>query len=79
LLGQYWSGYKTASTPSEIISNRVCGIWFGIAEGANCVFKSSTLSYNSLNIYLHETTREILVAKTKTKNISFSIFKTKSC
>jgi len=27
--------HKTASTPSEIISNRVCEIWLGIGEGAN--------------------------------------------
>jgi len=26
-----------ASTPSEIISNRVCGIWLGIVEGANVI------------------------------------------
>jgi len=23
--------------PSEIISNRVCGIWLGIGEGANVI------------------------------------------
>jgi len=28
-------GHKTASTPSEIILNRVYGIWLGIGEGAN--------------------------------------------
>jgi len=25
------------SAPSEIISNRVCGIWLGIGEGANVI------------------------------------------
>jgi len=32
--------HKTASTPSEIISNRVCGIWLGIGEGANIIIIS---------------------------------------
>jgi len=28
---------KTVSTPSEIISNRVCGIWLGIGEDVNII------------------------------------------
>jgi len=32
-----WSWHKIASTPSEIISYRVCGIWLGICEGANVI------------------------------------------
>jgi len=30
-----WSWHKAASTTSEIISNRVCGIWFDIDKGAS--------------------------------------------
>jgi len=31
--------HKTASSPSEIISNRVCAIWLGIGEGSNVINK----------------------------------------
>jgi len=33
----WWSWHKTASIPSEIISNWVCGIWLGIGEGTNVI------------------------------------------
>jgi len=33
VLHVFWLWHKTASTPSEIISNRVCGIWLVIGEG----------------------------------------------
>jgi len=32
-----WAWHKTASTPSEIISNGVCGLWIDIGEGANVI------------------------------------------
>jgi len=35
-----WSWHKTTSAPSEIISNRVCGIWHGIGEGANVIIST---------------------------------------
>jgi len=37
VLHMSWSWHKTASTPSEIISNMVCEIWLGIGEGANVI------------------------------------------
>jgi len=32
-----WPGHKIASTPSEIISNKVCGTWLGTGKGANVI------------------------------------------
>jgi len=39
----FWSRPKTASTPSEIISNRMCGIWLGIGEGANIIISNAVV------------------------------------
>jgi len=41
------SWYKTASPPSEIISNRVCGIWLGIGEGANVIISKYVIWLDS--------------------------------
>jgi len=42
-----YSCIQTASTPSEIISHRVCGILLGIGEGANVVISTKVIRLDS--------------------------------
>jgi len=39
--------HKTASTLSEIILNRVCGIWLGISKGANAIISKKDIRLDS--------------------------------
>jgi len=42
-----WSWHKTASTPCEIISNRVCRFWLGIGEGINLIISKRVIRLES--------------------------------